>query len=90
MSVKLAIDRFIDKMYLIAGNLQINLELLKQLKPTDINHFIPLLLLEPSKLQTFEWMCPKDDTDADQKHFIYYFSDKTQVKPTPIARWKSL
>lgn len=64
---------------IVAENLEVNFKIVKEMEPKNINDFIPLLQLEPIELKKFEWMCPKQDSDSLQKHFIYYFSERAQV-----------
>lgn len=65
---------------LISDVLCFNLKIVKDMKPKDINDFVPLVKVRTSKLLKLKKNAKSEENVVRKKHRIYYMSDAMNVR----------
>lgn len=57
-----------------------NLNIVKEMKPKDINDFVPLAQVSTTKLVKLKRQAKREENAVPKKHRIYYMSDAMNVR----------
>lgn len=60
--------------------IKVKLDIIKEMQPKKVTDFVPLVIMDVDKLAKIRDLWKKETSSIEQKHRIYYFSEKLQVR----------
>lgn len=56
------------------------MDIIREMQPKSVTDFLPLLTIDAEKLAQIRQRWKNETTSIEQKHRVYYFSEKLQVR----------
>lgn len=75
-----SIFSLISFFWFLLDEIEAKIDILKEMKPKNINDFIPLMSVTTTKLNQYKWNVKYNSNNmVGENHIIYYFSEKLNV-----------